>query len=259
MKLLFPFGSQLQKVEQQDKSPKEIFVLGVYASAVHAKWKGTGGKTKINALAVASEPYIFWRGEDAEEIINSIKVPPELGALHPADKRFNGPSGIALDKLFLEPLGYDRNDAWLCDLLPYARINPKQAKAIEREYNPLIDDYHLPKCTVPYYKESDLNNKERVNEIVHELEQSQAKKIVLLGDLPIKYFLSKFSSYRKLSDFGTTAKEYGREHSVTINNKTYSVIPLVHPRQAAALGKNSADWNNLHKEWYQQRILANAI
>ena len=32
----FPFGEQLQKVEQQDKTPKEFFVLGVYASAVHA-------------------------------------------------------------------------------------------------------------------------------------------------------------------------------------------------------------------------------
>lgn len=37
MKFVFPFGSQLKKVEQADKSPKKVFVLGVYASAVHAK------------------------------------------------------------------------------------------------------------------------------------------------------------------------------------------------------------------------------
>lgn len=33
----FPFGQQLKKVEQKDKTPKEAFVLGVYASAVHAR------------------------------------------------------------------------------------------------------------------------------------------------------------------------------------------------------------------------------
>jgi len=101
MTLVFPFGSQLQKVEQIDKSPKKVFVLGVYASAVHAKWIGVDGKTKVNALAVASEPYIFWKGEDAEKIIDKIPIPEKLGKLIPADKRFNGPSGIALDELFL--------------------------------------------------------------------------------------------------------------------------------------------------------------
>ena len=46
MKQVYPFGSELQKVEQQDKSPKKVFVLGVYASAVHAKWKDINGKIK---------------------------------------------------------------------------------------------------------------------------------------------------------------------------------------------------------------------
>ena len=111
MNQLFPFGSQLHKVEQKDKSPKKVFVLGVYASAVHAKWIGQDGRIKVNALAVASEPYIFWKGEDAEKIIDKIPIPEELGKLIPADNRYNGPSGIALDKLFLKPLGYTREDA----------------------------------------------------------------------------------------------------------------------------------------------------
>jgi len=56
MEPVYPFGSTLKKVEQQDKSPKKVFVLGVYASAVHAKWIGADGKLKVTALAVASEP-----------------------------------------------------------------------------------------------------------------------------------------------------------------------------------------------------------
>ena len=249
MKLTFPFGSQLQKVEQINKSPKKVFVLGVYASAVHAKWIDIDGKVKVNALAVASEPYIFWKGEDAEKIIDKIPIPKELGKLIPADKRFNGPSGIALDELFLKPLGYTREDTWLCDLLPYSRINANQQKAIESYYNPLIKKFHLPECTIPKFSAAELNNPERANEIVYELEQSQADKIILLGDLPIKHFLSHFSKYRKLSDFGGTINDYGKVHTVTIRNKTYQVIPLVHPRQAAALGRSSMKWKRLHDVW----------
>lgn len=58
----FAFGQPLVSVEQKDRSPKGIFILGVYASAVHAKWRDKKGKVLVNALAVASEPYIFWRG-----------------------------------------------------------------------------------------------------------------------------------------------------------------------------------------------------
>lgn len=247
--MMFPFGSQLQKVEQKDKSPKKVFLLGVYASAVHAKWIGTDGKVKVNALAVASEPYIFWKGDNVQEIINKIQVPKELGKLIPADKRFNGPSGNALDELFLKPLGYSREDAWLCDLLPYSRINPNQQKAIEKHYKPLVKKFNLPECTIPKFSTKELNNPDRVGEIIDELEQSQAEKIILLGDLPIKHFLSYFSNYKKLSDFGSTEDEYGKKHSVKIKSKIYQVIPLVHPRQAAALGRISLDWKNLHKKW----------
>ena len=62
MNYTFPFGQQLTAVKQDDRSPKKIFVLGVYASAVHARWRGVDGKIKIKAIAVASEPYVFWRG-----------------------------------------------------------------------------------------------------------------------------------------------------------------------------------------------------
>lgn len=67
-----PFGQEIKKVEQKDRSPKTAFVLGVYASAVYARWIDTNGKQKVSALAVASEPEIFWRGENAECIIQKI-------------------------------------------------------------------------------------------------------------------------------------------------------------------------------------------
>lgn len=77
-KYTFPFGQKVKPVLQQDRAPKKVFILGVYASAVHARWVGEDGKTKIMALAVASEPYIFWRGNGVERIVGfviSIRIP----------------------------------------------------------------------------------------------------------------------------------------------------------------------------------------
>lgn len=108
-KYYFPFGQELKKVEQKDKTRKKAFILGVYASAVHARWIDKNGKQKVLALAVASEPEIFWTGENTEETINRIEIPEELGKLtNLADQRLNGPSGRTLDELFLKPLGLKR-------------------------------------------------------------------------------------------------------------------------------------------------------
>ena len=41
---IFPFGQEVQKVEQDECSPKQAFVLGVHASAVHARWENPQGK-----------------------------------------------------------------------------------------------------------------------------------------------------------------------------------------------------------------------
>ena len=50
----FPFGQPIKRVVQTDRSPKRVFVLGVYASAVHARWCNDRGKQLVRALAVAS-------------------------------------------------------------------------------------------------------------------------------------------------------------------------------------------------------------
>src|ERR1035437_9397079 len=130
----FPFGQPVRDLIQQDRSPKPFFVLGVYASAVHARWVGSDGKTtKVAALAVASEPCIFWDGSGAGDIIKDIKVHDGLGKLVPAPPNMNGPSGRSLDDCFLKPLGITRNQAWLCDIVPHSCRNLKQDHAIQRE------------------------------------------------------------------------------------------------------------------------------
>lgn len=248
----FPFGQSVQEVVQTDRTPKKVFVLGVYASAVHARWMNKEGKTVVNALAVASEPYIFWRGEDAESIIQRIAMPKELGKLVPAKQEFNGPSGIALDNLILNPLGVERNQAWLCDLVPHSCVNPSQGKAIEREYLPIIQRFNLTEPSVPPVPNQPTDEGRR-KAILNEIIESEARFLILLGDKPIQWFLSYFNEHwNKLSDFGRDGLSYGQLHNTNLSGKKIKVLPLAHPRQIAKLGQSSAAWYELHNKWLQE-------
>lgn len=250
MNYQYPFGQPLIPVTQKDRTPKKVFILGVYASAVHAKWRDKFGTVLVQALAVASEPYIFWKGDECEEIVSGIDLPREAGRLEPAAAHFNGPSGKTLDDMYLAPLGVTREDTWLCDLLPESRINPNQRKAINKHYQPLVGELGISECTIPDFSGSELRRQEdRYFEILQELEESQADTIVLLGDFPIKHWLAHFTKYRKLSDFGETPPDYGNYHKIEISGKYYKVLPLVHPRQAGSLGKASKKWTELHAGW----------
>jgi len=246
----FPFGEPLHDLTQEDRTPKKIFVLGVYASAVHARWK-KDNKIICQALAVASEPRIFWDGnpEEAARIISKIKIHPELGYLEPAGPQLNGPSAKVLDENILAPLGYTRADAWLCDLLPEARLNPAQIKAIEAKYKPLIEKYGLNPVTVPK-RPSTFCNRQRAEEITKELMDSQAELLVLLGDIPIKEYLKKVADipYSTLGEY-VSLYGYGNLTEITVNSKQFKVLPLAHPRQIGALGAHSEKWAQIHCQW----------
>ena len=254
MPFYFPFGEQLQPLRQEDKSPKKVFVLGVYASAVHARWK-KDGKVICQALAVASEPCIFWDGnpEDAKRIIASVAMPKELGILEPASRQLNGPSAKVLDDNILAPLGYTRKDAWLCDCLPETRINPSQAKAIREKYNPLIEQYGLNPVTIPE-RPSYFCDQKRSEEITDELMQSKAELLVLLGDIPIAQYLKKVADvpYSTLGEY-VDLYGYGNPTETIICEKNIKVLPLAHPRQIGALGAHSERWNLAHREWEKSR------
>ena len=250
MAYLYPFGQQVHTLVQQDRTPKKVFVLGVYASAVHARWKKEG-KTVCTALAVASEPRIFWDGnvDEAKEIINKISIPEGVGTLEPAGSHLNGPSAKVLDEHILGTLGYTRKDAWLCDLLPETRLNSGQVKVITERYNPLIEQYGLNKVTIPE-RPTVFCDAKRCEEILQELKESHASLLVLLGDIPIAQFLSSVADvpYKSLQEY-VELYGYGKPTAATIDGRTINVLPLAHPRQIGALGAHSEKWNKLHQEW----------
>ena len=244
----FPFGEPLAKVSQTDRQPKKVFVLGVYASAVHTRWVDQNRHAKVRALAVASEPYIFWRGDGVYEILARIQIPASLGNLLPAEATFNGPSGIALDELILHPMGISRKEAWLCDLIPYSCLNPAQKRALEREYLPLMDEYDLPLPTVPELPNR-FTDEVRREEILSEFRESNADMLILLGDQPIRWFLEFYDrKWHRLTDF-LEEKPYGRLQKMELGGKPINLLPIAHPRQIAKLGRTSQRWYELHQRW----------
>lgn len=251
----FPFGQVLSPCVEEDRRKKEVFVLGVYSSAVHARWI-MGGRVMCRALAVASEPRIFWDGnvDEAKAIIDKIKIPKELGYLEPAGQELNGPSAKVLDKHILAPLGYTRREAWLCDLLPEARLNSSQQKVIRERYQPFIEKYSLNEVTVPK-RPSYFCDEKRAEQITDELMASEAGLLVLLGDIPIAEYLKRVAkvNFSTLGEY-CDLYGYGKITEVTIKDKTIKLLPLAHPRQIGALGAHSQKWFELHKSWEENNI-----
>ncbi len=246
----FPFGQEIASLAQVNRTPKRVFILGVYASAVHARWVDSKGKQRIAALAVASEPEIFWRGnsDQALRIISAISLPDGAGHLEPANAQFNGPSGQALDELFLAPLSLGREDAWLCDLIPHSCKNKSQKLALAREYDKKIEELRLPAYDWPELPPS-LATPQRRDEIESELLESKADIVITLGDQPLKWFASHFGAHSSLSEYGRDPEHYGRLHELKVADRAIWLLPLVHPRQADGLGRHTKDWLSIHRRW----------
>jgi hypothetical protein len=198
---------------------------------------------------------MFWCGENAAEIIARVPVPAEAGRLIAAACNINGPSGIALDELYLRPLGVTRNSAWLCDLLPESRQNKDQANAVARMYAPLAKKLGLPTASVPMVPNR-LADDKRVKDIVDEFLSSGANTLVTLGDKPLKEFVRRLHLMGKtsISAFGRTETEYGQLHPFTLGGRKFELLPLVHPRQAAGLGGNNASLRTIHASWVARKM-----
>jgi hypothetical protein len=87
-----------------------------------------------------------------------------------------------------------------------------------------------------------------------EIHESAASVLILLGDKPIRWFLSYYDPrWRRLSDFGRDSEAYGRLHSTMLGGRAIEVLPLAHPRQSARLGTSSVRWYELHRRWMEGR------
>ncbi len=177
-----------------------------------------------------------------------MQIPHRAGRLIPANEKMNGPSGQTLDSMFLEPLGLERSDVWLCDLVPHSCINERQASALAHTYDQLEAKLGLPAydwSPVPKI----LADNERRKEILEEVSSASPEVLITLGDQPLMWFTKHFGSKSKLAAYGKSTDSYGRLHEISVDNHRIHLLPLVHPRQAGKLGSHSKKWADLHKYW----------
>jgi uracil-DNA glycosylase len=248
----FPFGNPVKKVKQAEISPKPVFILGVYGSAVFAQFKPANSKFTIRYLPIDNEPEVFWRGtqEYTKKIISNINVPKLAGKLVAEDKSFNGILGRLLDKYYLHPLKLQRDNVWICNLIPHTVLNKNERKSLKK-YNDLHTIFNLPEADIPTKKDRwSLINKKRYREIIAEIFQARSEVMITLGQQPLKWFLKE---YDKNMGNLLNNKDYGFVTEIQIESIKLKLIPLFHPRQLLKIKNRDTRVGLLHYDWLKNK------
>jgi hypothetical protein len=236
----FPFGAPIQPVTWQQAGPKPVLIIGVYPSAVHARWVDGDGRTRIRAVAVANEPEPFWTGQDAEHRVAAVAatVPTVVGRLVGVPGH-NGPSGQALEASVLAPLGLDRDRIRVADIDNRYMANPAQQQALERCYNLLAAKGLLSPVSWRLRRPITKVPADRSPNLAEELEEASPDWVITLGDEPLRAL-----RLRRLSP-----DNYGVPLAASIFGRSVRLLRLVHTRQQAQHGASSRAWAQLHQQW----------
>jgi hypothetical protein len=215
-------------------------IIGVYPSAVHARWVDVDGRTRIRAVAVANEPEPFWTGQEAEDHIATVAatVPAVVGRLVGAPGH-NGPSGQALDGSVLAPLGLDRDRVRVADVDNRYLANPAQQQAIGRCYNLLAQKGLVPPVSWRPRRPITKVPADRRPSLAEELEEAGPDWVITLGDEPLRAL-----GLRRLSP-----STYGVPIAASLLGRRVRLLRLVHTRQQARHGASSPAWAQLHQDW----------
>lgn len=253
----FPFGvARLGTPPSTPVSgPAAAFVLGVYPSAVHARWT-VDGEAKGGALAVAPEPVSFWEGEGARDVVDRIArcLPESAGRIAPAPGA-NGRSGKVLRRYYLEPLKLQRDRCWITDLddgyyLPSERPNVDPAKRMQRSALSAYEEFRtkrrraLPAADLPDRPRPIRPSHARRSALEDEFHRSGATCVIALGAEPAEFVTGRADALKR--------QGYGTAVPITVWGKRVALLCLCHPRQAGGLGRHDVEWKAAHADWMER-------
>ena len=246
---VYPLGAPLCPYDREDTSPRALFVLGAYPSALHVRWVPPGGGHGIRALPVDNEPEPFWNGERLAEHFEAWKERDEvsiIGDVAPAPE-LNGPSGTALDARYLKALDFTRTDAWIADSLPLYCQSEGVEKALARtKFSNLMLAQCAPVPNLPKHPTERQIITQAVSRHVairDELAASRASTVITLGNAALAVLHAALdlngrpAKLRRDRDYGAPV-----ELSVPHRARWYA---LAHP---GVLEKNT-EWSQAHAAW----------
>lgn len=255
----FPFGMPATRRPPRGReNGADLFVLGVYPSALHVRWTRPDGEV-VGALAVDDEPEVFWDGADADKRIatwqEAVGWSNEWGKIGAAGG--NGSSGRSVVENVLVPLGVSPDRTWFTDCLPTYFVKAgkgSQGERIRSVYDEFAASHaalrpaDLPKRPAP----SVLVERAIRNEgagLLGEIRRSGAARIVTLGQEAADVLAEIAELDRVQLDCGAS---YGTARPLAVDHQSFDWIPLTHP------GNRTSRWVERHARWAADRSPATA-
>lgn len=246
----FAFGrSATRRPPREPQGEADLFVLGVYPSALHVRWTSPAGGT-VGALAVDDEPVVFWDGADADERVRrwreAVGWTDEWGTVTRASG--NGSSGRHVVRHVLDPLGVDAAAVFFTDCLPlyFVKEGPgSQGARLRAVYDPFASSHHglqpadLPRRPPP----AELVRRAVAEEgqvLRHQLLASGSERVVTLGQEAADVLAAITGHDRVLLD---TGPDYGTRRRLRVEARDIEWIPLTHP------GNRAPIWATRHALW----------
>jgi hypothetical protein len=240
----FPFGRKVLPRPPSATSPRRVFVLGAYPSALHVRWRPPKPYRIVAALAVDNEPEPFWTADDEEQQIerwrDQVGFLPAWGSVSRA-ARLNGSSGRWLRDKVLIPLGLHRHETWITDCLDTYRGSDDQHSRLRDTYRPLAEAAGLPLASLPPHpRHEDAIVKEAAERhharLLDELHEAAPEQLITLGRAALRVLLGLV----QVEDEVTPALEvdpdgngsYGQTVRVRVVGHQATWLCLAHPAAA---------------------------
>jgi hypothetical protein len=277
---LFPFGQVSTPRPPRRPSPggvAEAFVLGVYPSAFHVRWRPPSWLSarvrSVSALAVDDEPTVFWDGSGAAAEFArwvaavGFEAGDDVGQWGEVRPFGNGTSGRSVVERVLEPLGVDPSATWFTDAVDRFFVKGRgpggwgQASVHEWVYNPFavtVGGRLLPASLPARPAPAELvrvATADHAGRLRRELLEARAETVITLGEEARQVLLTIADSSVGESAAvltrprfqGPSFADYGEAGIVRIGDHTARWYALVHP------GQRSLPWRRLHDRWMERR------
>ncbi len=247
MPFTFPFGRQVTPRPPSAASPRGVFILGAYPSALHVEWKPPKPYKQIKALAVDDEPTPFWTGHDEAARVQrwreSVGFHASWGTVRGVG-RLNGSSGHWVEREVLGPLGVTHEETWITDCLDTYRASTGVGVRLADTYEPFARAHSLPSAVLrPHPDENDIVREARADHLDRlrsELRTAALELIVTLGNAALRvarYLVEVEDAPARLSPNG-----YGARLTSRFEGRAVAWLPLAHPATPAVYQEAHARW-----------------